>query len=88
MNPRRTTLTKAEQALLRKLQRGTWRADELDWLLAHLPADTPTLLVQQLHSKLIDVHQSAQANAYIKAIPLVKTAGGTHGERPARYPGR
>jgi hypothetical protein len=55
MKPRHTTLTKAEQALLRKLQRGTWTATELDWLLAHLPADTPTLLVQQLHSKLIEL---------------------------------
>jgi hypothetical protein len=30
MPPRRTTLTKAEQALLRKLQRRVWRVDELD----------------------------------------------------------
>jgi hypothetical protein len=46
MKPRRTTLTKAEKVLLQKLQRGVWRVDELNWLLAHLPADTPTLLVQ------------------------------------------
>jgi hypothetical protein len=30
MKPRRTTLTKAEQALLRKLQRGVWTAAKLD----------------------------------------------------------
>jgi hypothetical protein len=43
MKPCRTTLTKAQQALLRKLLRDTWTAAELDWLPAHLPADTPTL---------------------------------------------
>jgi hypothetical protein len=59
MKPRRTKLKPAEQALLRKLRRGTWSVAELDWLLAHLPADTPTLLVQQLHSKLIEVCESA-----------------------------
>jgi hypothetical protein len=53
MKPRRTTLTKAEKALLQKQQRGIWTADELTWLLAHLPADCPTLLVQRLHSQLI-----------------------------------
>jgi hypothetical protein len=63
MKSRRTTLTKAEQALLRKLQRGVWTAAELTWLLAHLPADTPTLLVQQLHSKLIELQASTQAHA-------------------------
>jgi hypothetical protein len=61
MKSRCTKLTKAEQGLLRKLQRGTWRAAELDWVLAHLPADAPTLLVQQLHSKLIEVQESVQA---------------------------
>jgi hypothetical protein len=55
MKTRRTKLTPAEQAPLRKLQRGVWRVDELHWLLAHLPADMPTLLVQQLHSQLIEV---------------------------------
>jgi hypothetical protein len=55
MNARRTKLTPAEQALLRKVQRGTWRVAELTRLLAHLPAETPTLLVQQLHSQLIEV---------------------------------
>jgi hypothetical protein len=63
MKARRTTLTKAEQALLRKLQRGACRIDELNWLLAHLPADTPTLLVQQLHSRLIELQASTQAYA-------------------------
>jgi hypothetical protein len=53
MKPRLTTLTKAEKALLQKLQRGIWTADELTWLLAHLPADTPTRVVQQPHSQLI-----------------------------------
>jgi hypothetical protein len=53
MKPRRATLTTAEPSLLRKLQHGVWTAAELDWLLAHLPGDTPTLLVQHLHSQLI-----------------------------------
>jgi hypothetical protein len=57
MTPRRTKLKPAEQALLCKLQRGVWTAAELDWLLTHLPADTPTLLVQRLHSKLIEMQE-------------------------------
>jgi hypothetical protein len=63
MTPRRPTLTKAEPALLCKLQRGTWRVDELTCLPAHLPADTPTLLVQALQSQLIEVRGLSQANA-------------------------
>jgi hypothetical protein len=63
MKARRTTLTKAEQALLQKLQCGTWAEAELDWLLAHLPADTPMLLVQHLHSQLIELRARAVADA-------------------------
>jgi|Tabmets5t2r1_1033131.scaffolds.fasta_scaffold296062_1 hypothetical protein len=58
---RRTKLKQAEQALLRKLLRGTWTAAKLDWLLAHLPADTLTLVVQQLHSQLIELQESMAA---------------------------
>jgi hypothetical protein len=46
MKARRTTLTKAEQALLRKLQCGTWAEAELDWLLAHLPPEDRQILVR------------------------------------------
>ena len=58
MKARRTKLKPAEQTLLRKLQRGVWRADELNWILAHLPADTPMPVVQQLHSKMNELQES------------------------------
>jgi hypothetical protein len=63
MRPRRTKLKPAEQALLPKLQHLTFSAAEIEWLLAHLPADTPTLLVQQLHSKLIELQESRQTTS-------------------------
>jgi hypothetical protein len=52
LKPRRPTLTKVEQALLRKLQRGVWRVAEREWLLAHLPADCPTLLLAEVCHRL------------------------------------
>jgi hypothetical protein len=61
MKPRRTKHTAAEKVLLRKLQRSTWTTAELVWLLVHLRADTPTRLVQHLHSQLIELRESGQA---------------------------
>jgi hypothetical protein len=52
MNARRTTLTKAEQALLRKLQRGAWTAAKLDWLERHLAPDAPSVLVGEIRHRL------------------------------------
>jgi hypothetical protein len=52
MTPRRTTLTKAEWALLRKLQRGVWHVDELEWLERHLAPDVPSVLVGEIRYRL------------------------------------
>jgi hypothetical protein len=52
MKPRRTTLTKAEQALLKKLQRGVWAQAQLQWLERHLPPDAPTLLIAEVRHRL------------------------------------
>ena len=49
---RRTKLKPDEKALLQKLQRGTWALDELQWLEAHLPPDTPTLLVGEIRARM------------------------------------
>jgi hypothetical protein len=59
MTPRRTELRPAEQALLRKLQRGVWTADELSWIERHLEADAPTVLVAEVRHRL----QVLRANA-------------------------
>jgi hypothetical protein len=49
---RRTKLKPQEQALLQKLQRGTWRLDELRWLEAHLAPDAPLVLVGELRARM------------------------------------
>jgi hypothetical protein len=58
---RRTTLTSAERALLTKLRAGTWLTIELQWVLRHLDPRTPTLVVQEIHAKLIEVTQATSA---------------------------
>jgi hypothetical protein len=49
---RRTTLTTAEQALLRKLQRLTFSAADLQWLERHLAPDAPSVLVGEIRHRL------------------------------------
>jgi hypothetical protein len=48
MKPSRTTLTKAEHVLLKKLQRLTFSPADLDWLAQHLAPDAPAVLVGEL----------------------------------------
>jgi hypothetical protein len=52
MTPRRTTLTKAEQALLKELQRLTFSAAELDWLERHVAPDAPSVLEGEIRHLL------------------------------------
>jgi hypothetical protein len=52
---RRTTLTKPDKQLLARIRRGKWSAEELQWVLTHLDVRTPTLVIQEIHAKLIDV---------------------------------
>jgi hypothetical protein len=49
---RRLKLKPDEKALLQKLQRGTWRLDELEWLDRHLRPDAPTILVAEVRRRL------------------------------------
>ena len=49
---RRLKLKPDEKALLQKLQHGTWRLDELQWLERHLRPDAPTVLVAEVRHRL------------------------------------
>jgi hypothetical protein len=61
----RRTALKPEDKRLRG-QRFT--ADELRWVLTHLDPRAPTLVVQELHAKLIAVRESAHTDASIRTI--------------------
>jgi hypothetical protein len=52
---RRTALKAWDKRLLERIRRGKWTAEELQWVLTHLDAQTPTLVMQEIHAKLIDV---------------------------------
>jgi hypothetical protein len=58
---RRTTLRAWDKRLLDRLRRGRWSAAELEWLLAHLDERAPTLLIQEIHDKLIELRSAQQA---------------------------
>jgi hypothetical protein len=50
---RRTALKAWDKRLLERIRRGKWTADELQWVLTHLDARTPTLVIQEIQDKLI-----------------------------------
>ncbi len=50
---RRTHLKAWDKRLLERLRRGRWTVDELQWVLAHLEARTPTLVIEEIYAKLI-----------------------------------
>jgi hypothetical protein len=52
---RRTTLKPEDKRLLARIRSQQWTADELRWVLAHLDARAPTLLIEELHAKLLAV---------------------------------
>jgi hypothetical protein len=52
---RRTALRVWDKRLLERIRRGKWSADELQWVLTHLDPRTPTLVVQAIHGKLVEV---------------------------------
>jgi hypothetical protein len=56
---RRTHLKPEDKRLLERIRGQQWTADELRWVLAHLDASAPTLIVQELHAKLIAVQAHA-----------------------------
>jgi hypothetical protein len=59
---RRTHLKPEDKRLLERIRGQQWTVDELRWVLSHLDARAPTLLVQELHAKLILVSAEAQTN--------------------------
>jgi hypothetical protein len=50
---RRTTLRAWDKRLLDRLRRGQWTVAELEWVLQHLDEQAPTLIIQEIHAKLI-----------------------------------
>jgi hypothetical protein len=50
---RRTQLNVWDKRLLERIRRGRWSAAELEWVLMHLDERAPTLLIQEIHDKLI-----------------------------------
>lgn len=57
---RRTALKAWDKRLLERIRRGKWTADELQWVLTHLDARTPTLVIQEIHDKLIELQGQPQ----------------------------
>jgi hypothetical protein len=52
---RRTALKAWDKRLLERIRRGKWTTDELQWVLTHLDARTPTLVIQEIQDKLIEL---------------------------------
>jgi hypothetical protein len=50
---RRTHLKPEDKRLLERIRGQQWTLEELRWVLSHLDAKAPTLLVQELHAKLV-----------------------------------
>jgi hypothetical protein len=68
---RRTALKAWDKRLLERIRRGKWSAEDLQWVLTHLDQSTPTLVVQAIHSKLIEVE--SQSASYDPGNPLSTT---------------
>jgi predicted nucleic acid-binding protein len=60
---RRTHLKPEDKQLLERIRGQQWTVDELRWVLTHLDAGAPTLVIQELHAKLIAVSASPNANS-------------------------
>jgi hypothetical protein len=58
---RRTHLKEWDKRLLERIRRGHWSADELQWVHTHLDERTPTLVIQEIHAKLLERHDAAKA---------------------------
>jgi hypothetical protein len=59
---RRTQLKVWDKRLLAKIRQGYWTTDELQWVLDHLDEQAPTLVIQEIHAKLVEV-RGASPNA-------------------------
>jgi hypothetical protein len=52
---RRTHLKAWDKRLLMRIRQGYWTANELQWVLDHLDEQAPTLVIQEIHAKLVEV---------------------------------
>jgi hypothetical protein len=68
---RRTHLKAWDKRLLMRIRQGYWTADELQWVLDHLDEQTPTLVIQEIHDKLVEV-RGASPNASEHFIPKMR----------------
>jgi hypothetical protein len=83
---RRTELKPDEKALLQKLQRGTWSLAELTWIDAHLPPDTPTLLVGEIRARLEALRPPATAGSRgYMTTPEIQALGVVQDGSPTRW---
>jgi hypothetical protein len=83
---RRTQLNAWDKRLLARIRRGRWSADELKWVLSHLDERAPTLIIQEIHDKLMALRGQPNATSHrMGQIGLVLTAwqpltvGSSHG---------
>jgi hypothetical protein len=58
---RRTHLKLEDKRLLERIRGQQWTVDELRWVLTHLDPKAPTLVIQELHAKLIAVSADTTA---------------------------
>jgi hypothetical protein len=58
---RRTHLKAWDKRLLMRIRQGYWAAHELQWVLDHLDKQAPTLVIQAIHDKLVEL-RGGQAN--------------------------
>jgi hypothetical protein len=56
---RRTHLKPEDKRLLERIRGQHWTVEELRWVLTHLDARAPTLVMQAVHAKLIAVSADA-----------------------------
>jgi hypothetical protein len=52
---RRTALKPEDKRLLARVRGQQWTVEELRWVLTHLDPRAPTLVIQEIHAKLIAV---------------------------------
>jgi hypothetical protein len=65
---RRTHLQREDKRLLARIRGQQWSADELRWVLTHLDARAPTLIVQEIHAKLREVSAPNRARTLFTSV--------------------
>jgi hypothetical protein len=81
--PRRIALKPEDTRLLERIRGQQWTVDELRWVLSHLDERAPTLIVQELHAKLVLL--SADAQTAIKSPESRRESPPRRSSDSARY---